>query len=413
MKVTLKFSATLVTLLLVLAVLVSGCGQTQSSSPAASPASPKASSSAPASSAPASSAPAPAAKLSGTIKIGVALALTGPYETGVRGHRVGIEMAVEDVNKSGLLDDAKIEIVEADAVNTNETAINAFQKLIKTDKVTAIFGPPSATQAMAAIPLAQQAKVLVMSPNALPAVPAIGDHVFGTVPMYPDTVPGALKQVVPARGIKTAALLSEKEYVLAVADAKARRETLKQLNVQIVLDEETVATDTDFTPLVTKVMNAKPDMVAVDLTPPAGPLLLKQLKQAGYKGTIMSGPGTLPPSFPAGDPQLYEGTLNIVGWFPGQPGETDKTKDFIKRFAEKRGSSPDQYAIGQYDNVWMLAKAIKKAGKINDIEGIRSALMTIEHDGLQGKLKFNDKRIQDHNPVVIQAQNGAYTLFKP
>ncbi|TAK31100.1 MAG: ABC transporter substrate-binding protein [Chloroflexota bacterium] len=408
MKVTIKLCATMVTLLLVVATLVSGCGQTQSSSPAASPASPKASSSAPASSAPAS-----AAKLSGTIKVGSAFSLSGPWATSSRMYNVALEMAVEDINKSGLLDDAKIELIQADTVDTNEAAINAFQKLIKTDKVIAIFGPAASSQAMATDPLAQQAKVLVFAPNPLPDVPAIGDHIFATLAMYGDMIPGALKQLVPARGIKSVAIVTQKDFPLGVANTVVRREEFKKLGVQIVVDEERLAGDTDFTSLITKIMNAKPDMVAVDGLPPGETLLIKQLKTAGFKGTIWGATGTATNASVKADPQTFEGVFNLTGWFPGLPGESDKTKEFVKRFSDKMQQLPDQYPIAQYDNLWMLANAIKKAGKTNDVQAIRTTLTTTEIDGLQGKLKFNEKRVQDHPSVLIEAKGGVYVLGKP
>lgn len=385
MKKIRKFITVLLTLGLL--VVTSGCGQQsqQSSVPTGNPTD---------------------AKLSGTIKLGMGFSLSGPYATAAKGHVSAMEMAVDDVNKSGLLEDAKFEIVREDSINTVATAINAFQKLVTTHKVLATFGPGAGDQGLAAIPIAQKAGIIAMSPNTIPQVPAIGDYVFGMVPIVPEMIPVAIDKVVAARKIKTVAILTQKDYPLAVQCSDQRRKEFAKLGVKILVDEEGLASDTDFTSIVTKIMSANPDMVIVDGTLPHDPLFIKQLKNAGFKGTIMGGSADTPPKVTSSDPQAFEGVINLVGWLPDLPGASAKSVEFTKRFKERFGFPPDQYSVGIYDNVWFLANAIKKAGTVSDRKAIRDTMTTIEYEGVQGKLKFDDKRIQKHTPALFEVKNG-------
>lgn len=347
-------------------------------------------------------------KLTGTIKIGTSFALSGPYETGSKGHRSAVIMAADDVNQSGLLGDAKLEVVQEDGMHTTEAAINAYQKLIQTHKVLAVFGPSSVPQALAAIPLAQQARVLAFAPNPHPDVPKIGENIFVAVPMIQDMIPGLLDTMIKKHSIKRVGIITQKDYALAVINNEIRRKKLKELGVEIVLDEQTLGTDTDFSPVVAKIMNAKPDMVIVDGTPPAEPLLDKQIKQAGYKGLLMASTSIIPPTAVKANAEAYEGIFGVTGWMPNAPGLSEKAREVNKRFRERFGFDLDMYSAGLYDSVWLLAQAIRQAGTATDVDAIRKALLAVEVDGVQGKLRYKADRTQTVTGVIFQIQNGVH-----
>lgn len=260
-------------------------------------------------------------------------------------------MAVDDINNSGILDDAKFELKMEDGMNTTEAAINATQKLIQTHKVLAIFGPSSQAQALVSVPL------------------------------------------------------------VAVANNEIRRKKFKELGVEIVLDEMTLATDTDFSPVISKIMQARPDALVVDCTPPAEELLIRQTKQAGYKGLFLNGPTGVPTSRIKAVPDVYEGGINVVGWLPDMPGASEKARDFTKRYRDRFGFDPDMYSAGIYDSVWMLAHAIKQAGSTTDTEAIRKALANLEIEGVQGKLKFKENRTLNSTAVIYQVKDGKQVPF--
>lgn len=351
-------------------------------------------------------------RLSGTIKIGSAISQTGPYAPGTAGHRTAIDMATEDINKSGILDDAKIEVYKEDSVNTAATAINAFQKLISTDKVIAIIGPSAGEQALASDSVAQKAGVMVLNVSSLRDISVIGDYVFTTVPIIPDMVPAATEQVVKTRNIKTVAMLTQKDFPTSMQCRDQRLKTFSKLGVNVVLDELGLTTDTDFTSIISKIMNLNPDMVAMDGTTPHDPLFLNQLRSAGYKGTVFAGVGTNPASVWKANPASFEGVINLTGYLAGIPTASAKVQEFEKRFKERNNNfALDQYSAGIYDNLWMLAYAIKKAGTTTDVEAIRDAYATIEYEGIQGKLKFDKDRIQAHSPAVFVIKNSTALPF--
>ena len=141
---------------------------------AASPvASPAAQTGAPAASAPVA--------LSGTAKIGAVFSQTGPAAQYGATQKNGLQLAVDEINGSRALGDAKIELVFEDDASDKAPGINAFQKLINQDRVLAIIGPTLSNTALATDPVAQPAGVPVLGvSNTATGVTEIGNFIFRT-----------------------------------------------------------------------------------------------------------------------------------------------------------------------------------------------------------------------------------------
>ena len=77
----------------------------------------------------------PAAKgLSGEIPIAGVWSLTGDAAVYGPSQKNASELAVEEINKSGMLGGAKLKLITEDDRSTKEGAITAFEKLINKEK---------------------------------------------------------------------------------------------------------------------------------------------------------------------------------------------------------------------------------------------------------------------------------------
>ena len=91
----------------------------------------------------------------------------------------GFELALEEVNSSSQLGGASIKFVVENSQGTAEGAVEAFNKLIHQDGVSAILGPAISTAAVEAFPIAQQNQVVAFSStSSAPGLSAIGDFIF-------------------------------------------------------------------------------------------------------------------------------------------------------------------------------------------------------------------------------------------
>ena len=100
-----------------------------------------------------------AAALTGSAKVGFVLSMTGAGAVYGATQKNGAQLAMDEINASGQLGQAKLEGVFEDDASDKAQGINAFQKLINQDKVLGIVGPTLSNTAQAADPLAQQAGV--------------------------------------------------------------------------------------------------------------------------------------------------------------------------------------------------------------------------------------------------------------
>ena len=80
--------------------------------------------------------------------------------------RRGVEMAVDEVNKAGGINGRQVQLIVEDEKDSPASAVNAVQKLINVDKVVAIIGPMTSGDTMAAGKIADEAKVMMISPTA-------------------------------------------------------------------------------------------------------------------------------------------------------------------------------------------------------------------------------------------------------
>jgi len=115
----------------------------------------------------------------GTIKIGGIFPITGPVATFGISCANGAKMAVEEANAKGGVLGSKIELIIEDDQYKLEEAANAAKKLIERDKVVAIVGGVTSSEALTIGPIAQSSKVVLVTGTATnPKVTQVGDFIF-------------------------------------------------------------------------------------------------------------------------------------------------------------------------------------------------------------------------------------------
>lgn len=114
--------------------------------------------------------------------IGFAGPLTGPYsDLGVHG-RNGAQLALEEINASGGIAGRRLELLVRDDHGSAEGAIQADSDLIQAG-ARAIIGHMTSAQSVAALPLIQEAEIVLLSPTtSTPELSGIKDYFFRVQP---------------------------------------------------------------------------------------------------------------------------------------------------------------------------------------------------------------------------------------
>ncbi len=94
-----------------------------------------------------------------TLKIGWLSSLTGPLSSAAIAENQGVELAVEEINKSGGILGKQIELLTRDTAGDPTKAVNFAQQLAFTDKVQFVIGPVNSGEGLATVPILARAGI--------------------------------------------------------------------------------------------------------------------------------------------------------------------------------------------------------------------------------------------------------------
>lgn len=357
---------------------------------------------------------APAAgNLSGEISLGAVWSLTGAAAIYGPSQKQAAEMAVEEINRAGILGQASIKLITEDDRSTKEGAIAAFEKLINQDKVVAIFGPTLSNSAKAADPMAQEKKIVVLATsNTAAGIVEIGDFVFRDSLPEAAVIPNTIKVTKAKLGYKKVALLYGDDDAFTKSGYDVFKATLDAEGVEILTTETFKKGDTDFSAQLTKIKGLNPDAIVVSALAEEAAGIMSQGRQLGIAESVhfIGGNGFNSPKLAQLAGKAAEGAISGAAWFINStaPGN----QDFVKAYKTKYGANPDQFAAQAYAAVYLMAAAIKNAGQANS-QAIRDALaQTKDMDTVLGKFSFDANRDPLHTPVVQVVKDGQFALFE-
>jgi branched-chain amino acid transport system substrate-binding protein len=350
-------------------------------------------------------APAKAAEPAAVIiKIGHVAPLTGGIAHLGKDNENGARMAIEEINAAGGLKvgdtTIKLELVpEDDKADPKEGTI-AAQKIVDSGAV-AVVGHLNSGTSIPASKIYADASVAQISPSA--TNPKLTEQGFKTtfrVVANDNQQGGVLANYASDQlKAKTIAIIDDRTaYGQGLADVVER--VAKEKGIKVVAREFTNDKATDFNAILTKVRGAKPDVVmygGMDAT--AGPMA-KQMKQLGIKSTLLAGDGVCSPEFIklAGD---AAGVLHCS--MAGEAVEKmPKGADFVANFKKRFNADVQVYSPYSYDAVYVIADAIKRAGKA-DRASITAAMPATNYPGLTGQIAFDEKG---------DIKGGAISMFK-
>jgi branched-chain amino acid transport system substrate-binding protein len=383
-----------------MAVLLAACA------PAATPtAAPAAPTTAPA----AAPTTAPAAPAAGgdALKVAILAPLSGAVPTFGVSTRDGALMAIDEWNAKGGVLGKKIEAVVADSQCEADPAVNAANKVIDQDKAMYIVGEVCSKASIPLSEVANEKGVLQISPTS--TNPQVTLKVDGSTKPYSfracfiDPFQGAVgaKFAMENLKAKTAFIMFDQgnDYVRGLAEAF--EEAFTKLGGQIVGKESYTADDKDFSAILAKVAEAKPDMLYLPDYYPKVNLVGAQAKDKGITIPMVGGDG-----WDSGDLDVKAADN---GYYTNHydAGDTRPiVQDFVKNYGAKyNGTVPDALATLAYDATNLMLAALEKAG-VDDPAQVAKALEGIKYDAVSGTITFDPQHNPIKSAVVIQVKDG-------
>ncbi len=338
------------------------------------------------------------------IKIGGISPLTGEAATFGQSTKNGMELAVEEWNAAGGVLGKQVKLIVEDDKGDPAEGAAVFSKLIEQDKVVAIVGGITSRVALAGAPIAQAAKVPMVTPTATnEKVTQVGDYIFRSCFIDPFQGSVMAKFAVQDLGILNAGVIFDLGNDYSKGLAETFSASLTSLGGQVLASEGYPSGATDFKAQLTKIVQAKPEAVYIPAYYNDVGLIAKQIRELGYEGKLLGCDG-----WDSSELVNIGGTAVDGGFFTNHYSKDDTrpvVQDIVRKYSAKYGAPPDALAVLAYDGMNILLDAVKRAGKTNN-EAIRDALKTTDLACVGGQIRYDENRNPVKSVVIIEMKDG-------
>jgi branched-chain amino acid transport system substrate-binding protein len=361
-----------------------------------------------------------------TFKMGAVLNLTGPTAGQGADFRAGLELAAMQWNAKGGLGGSKIEIIFEDHAAQPAKAVTAAQKLIQVDKVKVLANVYS-SPVLAVVPIAQREQVLQVSAGAT------SPRLVNVSKYFMTSVANAALEAEVVLAFARKKLGASKVAILYGNDdfGTGMRDAVKQLwpagGGTIVAEEGIEPAKADLAAVSAKLAAAKPDGIYVALAGVAIGAAVKQLREAGYTGPLLSHQG-----YEA--PELFSvaGSAAANSFWTSAAITVGKAQEeaFVAAFKAAFKREPTIYVRTHFDLGMSLFEAVanlRKEGKAWTAENIRAALLGLgTTTGVLGAFSYREdgtalraldiKTFKDGKPAIhltaADVESGGIFSFK-
>lgn len=345
-----------------------------------------------------------------TIKVGVYGDLTGQTSSFGQSTKNGIELAVDEINNAGGINGKKIQLIVEDDQGRPEQAKTVVSKLINQDKVQAVLGEVASTNSLAAAPVAQEAKIPMITPSSTnPKVTEVGDYISRVC--FIDPFQGSVMAKFAANTLKakTAAILGDVNSDYSKGLTQFFEEEFGKLGGRVVAKEAYTQTDPDFKGQLTKIRNLNPDVIYIPGYYGQVGIIAKQARELDMNMPLLGGDGwDSPELWKLGGAALKN---SYISNHYSAENPAPEIQNFVKAYKAKFNVEPDSLAALAYDAAKVLADAIKRAGGTDSAKLKDAINSTKGFAGVTGQITIDATR-NAVKPAVVLELDPAASKFK-
>ena len=349
------------------------------------------------------------------VRVGYAIARTGPWSAGAQvTQEPNYILWAEQVNAAGGLSvkgkKRKIELVGFDDRSDAETMLRTYEKLMTSDKVDLIL-PPWVTGAnFAVMPLAQKHGYPMLSPTATGRkLLEMKNPYFFALLQQPDRMMDALAEYLTARNVKTVAFIHVDE-LFGLEQAGALEKSLKAKNIQIVEKKSYPLGVKDLQPVLNDIKAKNPEAFVSLSYPPDTFLVTGQAKAIGFNPKVFyAAVGTAFPVYRDKMGPMAEGVMGLGTW---NPKMSPQAKVYFDAHVARWKKEPDRWASAHaWAGLQILQQAVEKVGL--DRKALRDHIASTEFSTVIGKIRFRNGENVSTPGVVSQWSAGEFEVVWP
>ena len=322
-----------------------------------------------------------------SVKVGLILPLTGPFAS--TGRQVEAAARLYLRTRCALPGGARVELVVKDDTGVPDVTKRLAQELVIRDKVHVLAGFGLTPLALAAAPVATEAKVpmIVMASGTL-IIPSRSPYIVRSAFTLPqNTAP--IAEWAARNGIRTVVTLVT-DYAPGLDSEKTFIERFKSLGGQVLEQLRVPLRNPDYAPFLQRAKDAKPDALFVFIPSGEGAAVMKQFAERGLResGTRLIGTGDLTDDDilnGMGAPAI--GTVTSHHYSAAHP--SPENRSYVEAFEKANpGMRPNYMSVGGYDGMHLVCEALRKTG-VTDGDKLVEAMKGMSWESPRGPMSID------------------------
>lgn len=358
------------------------------------------------------------------VKIGVFEPLTGENGGGGVQEAQGAEYANEmrpTVTVNG--EEYTVELVQVDNKSDKTEGVTAAQKLVA-DGVSAVIGSYGSGVSIAAGPIFADAKIPAVGCSCTnPQVTAGCEYYFRVC--FLDPFQGSvMAQYAYDEGYTKVAVIDQlgDDYSTGLANFFMKK--FAELGGEVVTEQQFQTNQSDFKAILTQVKASGAEAIFAPSSITTAPLLIKQARELGIDAAFMAGDTWYNSTIIDNAGAEYTEGMVCSTFFDEADTSSEVTTSFVAGYKEwlnadsarieKNGGN--DAIVGNtalcYDTYNVICDAIEAAGSIEG-EAIKTALQSIESEGVTGQITFNEIGDANKDTAYIDiVKDGKFEFLK-
>lgn len=330
----------------------------------------------------------------------------------------GAQIAVDEINAAGGINGKLVEFKFADDEHNAEKSVNAYNSL-KDWNMQMLLGTVTSLPCVAVAAEAATDNMFLLTPSGSSTDIIDGKtNAFQVCFSDPNQGQGSAQYIGENNMASKVAIIYDSSDVYSSGIYEKFVEEAKNQPFEIVAAEAfTADSKTDFSVQLQKAKDAGAELLFLPIYCEQSALILTQANAMGYKPTFFSCDGMdgilALDNF---DTKLAEGVVLLTPFVAD--ATDDATVSFVKKYQDRHGEIPNQFAADAYDGMYILKAAIEAANATPDMsvsdlcEALKAAMTTITVDGLTGEgMTWQDSGEVSKAPKAMVIENGVYVAY--
>ncbi len=351
------------------------------------------------------------ARAADPIKIGIPVGLSGANSVVAPSVVQAAQLAVEEINAKGGILGRQVSLEVVDDGSGADGAVKAFTSLTLQQKVNAIITMETSAARNAGLPVVARGKTPFIYTSSYEGR-SCSPYLYVNAWVPDQQVAPVVDYLMQKKGAKTF-FLAGSDYAFGRGMLEFTRNYITSKGGKVISEEYLPMDASDWTPVISKIRNEKPDAL-ISSTAGGAPnvTLTKQLRSSGL--TVLFG-----------NLGVDEGTAKAIGadaagTYISQSYLTSidsaENKAFIAGLQKKFGAdmkTPNDLSEPEYDGIYLYKAAVEKAGSV-DPDKVLKALPEVSFTGARGKITMD----KEHHAALtmylgqVQADGSVQVIEK-